>query len=261
MKQLCSHLSVIIVLLCIGCSQSSESISDNSSLPSWIDATAGYFESERCLVGDTITLSRDYFLRLHLLSEARRCFGNADAHVSLVGTPDMVMQMMTRHGALTANAYSPRHGRVNYQVLARKVETAVRSSRSADEAERRAADIIDAAIEYMPRMVFLLGAEYTPLEYAHSVALESDYEWVDAPPADGWAALIRQSGHAVWYGKAPSSVAKKLRARGEDGNISLHIKSNGSDADDFQIVADSIADNVIKASWVNEKTLGVFIKK
>jgi hypothetical protein len=261
MKQLCLHLSVIIVLLCIGCSQSGEDTSGNTSLPSWIDATAGFFESERCLVGDTITLSRDYFLRLHLLSEARRCFGNTDTHFSLAGTPEMVMQMMTRHGALTANSYCPRHGQVNYQVLARKVETAVRSSRSVDEAEQRAADIIDIAIEYMPRMVFLLGAEYTPLEYAHSVALESDYEWITTPPADGWAALIKRSGHAVWYGKAPNSVAKKVRSRGEDDFVSLHIKSSGSDADDFQIVADSIADNTIKASWVNEKTLGVFIKK
>ena len=261
MKQLRTYLPGIIFLLCMSCVQSGERISDNTSLPSWIDATAGFFESERALRGDTITLSRHYFLRLHLLAEVRRCYGDRDAHISLSGTPAAVMQMMTRHGALTDNAYRPRHRRVNCQVLARKVETAVRSSHSADEAEQRAADIIDATIEYMPRMVFMFGAEYTPLEYAHSIALESDYQWVTTPPVDGWASLLRQAGHAVWYGRAPHSFAKKTGTQGEGDSLSLHIKGTDSSGDTFLVASDSIADNAIKASWVNKNTLGIFVKK
>jgi len=37
-------------------------------------------------------------------------------------------------------------------------------------------DLLDSTIDFMPKFVFMLGAEYTPLEFAHSVCQKDEYQ-------------------------------------------------------------------------------------
>ena len=166
---------------------------------------------------------------------------------------------MSRHGALTENAYHPRHGRLSHAVLARKVETAVRSSRTEAEALQRTADVVDEEIDYLPRMVFLFGAEYTPLEYAHSIALESDYRWIDHEPQGGWTALLLQADHAVWYGSLPHSLRKAHIAADEHGMVALEIVGVSPDGHGFQIADTSSTDSTIPTEWIEKHTRGVLL--
>ena len=259
MKQFFNIFVAIFVTFFIGCSKSSRGDAAVSAMPSWIGATVSFLENERRQIGDSITLSPYYFLRLHLLSEARRCFSDNDSHVTLSGTPQQVLQLMSRHGALTENAYHPRHGGLNHAVLARKVETAVRSSRTEAEALQRAADVVDEEIDYLPRMVFLFGAEYTPLEYAHSIALESDYRWIDHEPQGGWTSPVLQAGHAVWYGSLPHSLRKAHIAADEHGMVALEIVGVSPDGRSFQIADTCSTGSTIPTEWIEKHTRGVLL--
>ena len=158
---------IISVVMLTSCGGGGRQADDSAGgMPSWISQTVALLERERLSIGDSVRLSEHYFLRLHLVDEARRCQADKDRHVSLDGSPDRLIEMMNRHGALAQHSYHPRHEGLRTTVLARKVEQAARLSVSPDEAERRAGEVIDTEIDFLPRLVFMLGAEYTPLEFA-----------------------------------------------------------------------------------------------
>ena len=64
---------------------------------------------------------------------------------------------------------------INYQVLGRKLMRMTASQHSLSGIDALAATMMDHEIEYLPKIVFMLGAEYTPLEFAHSVCRVDEY--------------------------------------------------------------------------------------
>ena len=213
---------------------------DGPSMPDWIAATLGVIEHERWLRGDSLRLSRDYYVRLLLQQEALHCFNSKGNHISLTGSPSQLLNLFTAHGALSYDGYHGRHGRINYNVLARKVEQIVLTSASEEEVCRRTEQLIDHEIDYLPNFVFLYGAEYTPMEFGHSILLDGDYTTLtpdDNTPTDTLLSLTRKAiaagHHVVWQGKDGSKNWLGITKNGRNPLVTAEIVGVDSLTGDF----------------------------
>ncbi len=149
----------------------------------WAYAMLATIETDRLMMGDSVTLSTDYFARMLLQEQARRCFlSRGHTGLSLRGMPSMLLTLMEQQGALPFDSYYHNAGTdiytngVNYRVLGRKVRQVVRASTSLQMAERHVADLLDREIGCLPRVIAMLGMTYTPGEFARSICLPGDYE-------------------------------------------------------------------------------------
>lgn len=149
----------------------------------WVYAMVATLETDRLMMGDSVTLSTDYVARNLLQEEARRYFlSRGQTGISLRGMPSMAFGVMARQGMLPFDSYYHNKGTdiytggINYGVLCRKVEQVVRASASLDMADRHVTDLLDREIGVLPRITAMFGMTYTPLEFAHSICLPGDYE-------------------------------------------------------------------------------------
>ncbi len=148
----------------------------------WAYAMVATLETDRLMMGDSVTLSTDYVARCLLQEEARRyCLSRGRTGVSLRGMPTMALDIMAQQGMLPFDSYYHNTGTdiytsgVNYGVLCRKVAEVTRAAASLDRTDSQVADLLDREIGALPRLIAFFGMTYTPLEFAHSVCLPGDY--------------------------------------------------------------------------------------
>lgn len=145
----------------------------NSNL-CWLYGMLATIESEHLMAGDSVNLSPDYLARM-LLREGttRYFFSRRQSDLSLRGMAPMALFYMARYGMEPYDSY---HGdSTDYRLLARKLMYAARTSRSLSLLASRTETLLDEQINFLPRLVFMLGAQYTPLEFAHSVYRRGEY--------------------------------------------------------------------------------------
>jgi hypothetical protein len=141
----------------------------------WVYGMLATIESEHISRGDSVNLSADYIARKLLEQQAQRYFfSRRSDDLSLRGMSSMLLHALQTYGAEPFDTYN-RRGGVNYSVLTRKVRQVAMTSGSLRQMNDRLPDLLDREIGFMPRYVFMLGAEYTPLEFAHSVCLPGEY--------------------------------------------------------------------------------------
>lgn len=146
----------------------------------WVYAMLATIESDRLMLGDSLIMSADYMACMLLTEQVRqRYFSRGRTSISLRGTMPMTLHLMERHGAELFASYHARHD-VNYGVLCRKVEklveVAVARRLELKHLDGEVSDLLDTSIDFMPKFVFMSGAEYTPMEFAHSVYQIGDYQ-------------------------------------------------------------------------------------
>ena len=140
----------------------------------WAYAMLATIESEHLMMGDSVHLSTDYIARMLLMEQARESyFANENKKISLRGTASMTLNLLNRYGILHYDSYHNKE--VNYNVVARKVEQASKTANNLQQLTERVNDILDQEVDYMPRIVYFLHAEYTAKEFAHSVCLPNEY--------------------------------------------------------------------------------------
>ncbi len=145
----------------------------------WAYAMLAAIETEHIMRGDSVHLSPSYAVRQHLAEGFRRRYlsGGAEA-VSARGTAMTLIRTIMARGIV---AYDACHGGedANAVVLARKVErlaTAAANRRvGLDRCERPLRRLLDESLGPEPRNVFMLGASYTPQEFARSVCAPGEY--------------------------------------------------------------------------------------
>ena len=148
----------------------------------WAYAMLTTIETDRLMVGDSITLSTDYVARCLLQEEARRYFlSKGGTNISLRGMSSTLLNLLERSGALPFDSYYQNQGTdiynrgVNYNVLCRKVKDVARASASLSMLDQHVTDLLDREVGCLPRIIALYGATYTPHEFAHSLCLPGDY--------------------------------------------------------------------------------------
>lgn len=141
----------------------------------WVYAMLATIESEHLMMGDSVNLSADFPARMLLQDKAREYFfSRRDEPISLRGMCATALRLVEQYGAEPFDSYYTREP-VNYGVLARKVEQVARASVSLRQMNARLQDLLDNEIGFMPRYVFMLGMEYTPLQFGRSVCMPDEY--------------------------------------------------------------------------------------
>lgn len=146
----------------------------------WAYGMLATIESEHIMKGDSVNLSVAYVARMMLQEQALEYyFAQGKKDISLRGTASMLIHYIDKYGAQPYDSYEdPKH--VNYKVLCRKVQKlcdgAISQKTGIDKLKEDLNNLFDAEIGYMPaKAVHMLGAEYTPQEFAHSVCYPEEY--------------------------------------------------------------------------------------
>lgn len=194
-QNIISYLLLTLVLASCGRHESSyahtTSLLDNSAtlvLPTtpvkdqgktelcWIYALLATLETDHIAMGDSLNLSPLWLARKSLEEQAVDAYF-AGGSISLRGTLPEAMRLLQQYGIVSWDAY---HAEVNSHTLARKVERLAKTlsaqKTGMEKLNISLADILDDDICPAPRYVFMLGAEYTPLEFAHSICVAGDWQ-------------------------------------------------------------------------------------
>ncbi|KGI60355.1 C1 family peptidase [Prevotella sp. S7 MS 2] len=146
----------------------------------WAYAMLATIESEHLMRGDSVNLSTAFITRMRLQQMARaRYLSQGASTFSLRGMAPLLIDMLVTVGAEPYDSYEDKDG-LNVAVLSRKVARLADMSASRrigiDNMTEQLDNMLDRAMGYMPsRYVHMLGAEYTPLEFAHSVCGRDEY--------------------------------------------------------------------------------------
>ena len=140
-----------------------------SSSLCWVYAMLATLETEHIMRGDSVNLSPDYVARMYLSEQAnrRRLLPNKvvqkEAGFTTRGMCTMALDLIQTYGLQHYDAYRHKPD-MDYNVLCRKLD-------KGNDAEK----LLDKYIGPLPKQVFMLGALYTPLEFAHSVCTDDEY--------------------------------------------------------------------------------------
>ncbi len=140
-----------------------------SSSLCWVYGMLATLETEHIMRGDSINLSPDYVARMYLSEQAnrRRLLPNKivqkEAGITTRGMCTMALDLIQTYGLQHYDAYRHKPD-MDYNVLCRKLD-------KGNDTEK----LLDKYIGPLPNQVFMLGALYTPLEFAHSVCTDDEY--------------------------------------------------------------------------------------
>ena len=140
----------------------------------WAYAMLATIETEHIQMGDSVNLSVDYVARHLLAEQARQHFlsGGYDS-ITLRGTAPLLLRLISEYGVMPYDSYNAPS--LNYKALARRLQTMSETSHDLSQLSTRAQRLFDERIGYMPKNVYMLGAEYTPQQFAHSVYMLGEY--------------------------------------------------------------------------------------
>ena len=162
----------------------------------WIYALLATLETDHLAMGDSVNLSPLWLERHAIIEQATDTYLTGSP-ISLRGTLPEAMRLFSTYGIVAWDAYhqgeqiSRSSGRRiatdnttdrshSSRVIARKAHH-LASTLSAQQQGLKAMhhkldDILDTDLGCPPHKVFMLGAEYTPLQFAHSIALPEDWQ-------------------------------------------------------------------------------------
>lgn len=146
----------------------------------WAYGMLATIESEHIMKGDSINLSIAYIARMMLQEKAvEYYFSQGKEKINLRGMGSMLIHYINRYGAQPYDSYEDPKA-INYKVLCRKVQyicdDAITQKAGIDKLKSKLDELFDSEIGYMPaKIVHMLGAEYTPQEFAHSICYPEEY--------------------------------------------------------------------------------------
>ncbi len=146
----------------------------------WAYAMLATMESEHLAKGDSVNLSVAYLTRMLFRDKATEYYLSCGRKsIDMRGVAPMLPHYIYKYGIVPYDSYESRKA-VNYRVLCRKVEQVCRKAIGQRSGLRRMHEAVDALLDselgYLPgKTVHLLGAEYTPVEFAHSVCYPHEY--------------------------------------------------------------------------------------
>lgn len=146
----------------------------------WVYGMLATIESEHIMKGDSINLSVAYIARMMLQEKALEYyFSKGKKKISMRGTSSMLIHYINKYGAEPYDSYEDTKD-VNFNVLCKKVEHICKNvyvkGGGINELKSQLDELFDSTLGTMPaQQVHMLGAEYTPLEFAHSVCYPEEY--------------------------------------------------------------------------------------
>lgn len=143
----------------------------------WVYAMLATIESDRLMQGDSVNLSAAYVARAVLMEQAERMYlTQGRDSVTLSGMAPMLVNVIMRAGLMPYDSY---RSDCNFNVVERRVSALANNAVAARSGLQRmlasAGDMLDEAVNPLPKHVYMFGAEYTPQEFARSVCRDDEY--------------------------------------------------------------------------------------
>ena len=144
----------------------------------WAYAMLATIETEHIMRGDSLNLSVTYIADRLIEEQVERVYlTRGKARITTRGMAADALRLMENYGAMP---YDTWHDDADYNLLTRKLQTVARAAAVHKTGLR---DLLCDAEQIMishigPRKdsVYMLGSEYTPLEFAHSLFRSDEYE-------------------------------------------------------------------------------------
>ena len=146
----------------------------------WVYAMLATIETDHLVQGDSVNLSPVYLARQILTQQAHRYYlSHGKTRLSLRGMMTMTLKLLEQNGVQPYDYYH-KCNNVNWSVLLRRVkklaDAAMARQVGLSSFEQHLNDLLDKELDYMPRYVHMLGAEYTNEEFGRSVCMKGEYE-------------------------------------------------------------------------------------
>lgn len=170
----------------------------------WAYAMLATIESEHLMKGDSVNLSATFVARQLIEAQCPRLyFSGGGGPLRLRGMGTTLADCIARFGAAPYDSYpDPPHAQ--YGVLVRKLRLTARDHARKGKGlaafQQSVEQLLDDALGPAPAThVYMLGAEYTPLEFAHSVCAPDEYlaltscthhpfnTWFEMETPDNWS--------------------------------------------------------------------------
>lgn len=144
----------------------------------WIYAMLATIESDRLMLGDSVNLSPHYLARMMLREQLTAAYlSKGRDSMRTAATAPFTLKLIERYGVMPYDAY---RSECNYTVLSRRLNLLAKQSAALctglQTLDRKADTMLDEAVGPLPFRVYMLGAEYTTEEFAHSICMPGDYE-------------------------------------------------------------------------------------
>ena len=145
----------------------------------WCCAMLAVIETEHLMQGDSVNLSFDYVMRCWLRRQSEEYFrSKGNSGITVDGIGPMVPILLRQYGCLPYDSYRNTQP-VNYNVLVRRMkmlaDVAIARGDTEGKCLKAMDDLLDKEVGYLPKNVYMLRAQYTPLEFAHSVCGKDEY--------------------------------------------------------------------------------------
>jgi len=145
----------------------------------WAFAMLATIETEHIMRGDSIDLSAAYVGRMFLLEQTLRHYTTQTQHeINTRGMMPMLPRLLERYGAMPFTSYRMRD-KINIKTIGGKLQhlaDVAYTHRAGTEAlASDATNLLDEEMGPTPESVFMMGCQYTPLEFAHSVMSHEEY--------------------------------------------------------------------------------------
>lgn len=145
----------------------------------WLYAAKAMIESEHRAYGDEVCLSVAFFVQALLSEQAvERYYQGRECSVGLTGMAPTLLRLLRTQGAMLQTAYHT-DSLFRFLPFCKEVEQKADACRQ----QRKGAALLlqstgrlmEERIGPLPQSVFMLGCQYTPLEFGHSVCREGEY--------------------------------------------------------------------------------------
>ena len=193
----------------------------------WAYAMLAAIETTHISMGDSVNLSPSWAIRV-LMEDLymRNVLSQGGDKGTTRATGMTLLNIIQRHGIVPYDSYPDRNGMgVSTSLLLNKTrllaEKAVNARKGYKLFMPAFERMMDESIGYTPKNVYMLGAQYTPLEFAHSVCRPDEYiamascthhpfgEWFILESADNWE---RSKFYNVPIDHLMRSVEKAVRS-------------------------------------------------
>ena len=143
----------------------------------WVYAMLATIETNHLMQGDSVNLSPNYIARSLMMDEMRRCYlAHGAAPLRLRGMGPRLLHLLSAYGVVPYDSYSTLKP-VNLNVLAHRLQRATQAVHDFSSLDAQGNRLLDEALGYLPgATVHMLGADYTPQEFARSVCRDDEYQ-------------------------------------------------------------------------------------
>ena len=142
----------------------------------WVYAMLATIETQHIMQGDSVNLSPSFVARQLLKAKTVSAFlTRRPTSISMRGMAPGLIHLIGAYGLNQYDAFQG-NAQCDYGTLTRKLALLASSARSLQQLSAQADKLLDDNIQPMAKGVYLYGATYTPVQFAHSVCRDDEYE-------------------------------------------------------------------------------------